>query len=530
MRALLLIIVFSLSTNIISQTWPYGSDANNDVSSAFGARLWGGYNFHEGIDISGSRNTDVTVVKDGLVVHLGSQGQTDENVKVLNDDGYYSLYIHIDQESNLIENQTIVSEGQTIVGTILVDHLHLEYRSEMLDKSTSYHALNDLPYTNVSNTISITDSEIKSDTYGNYVEIQVSSLKSDLDVCFVGITADGSTEEGFSFDEFEIFKENWVDFEDKENCMDEPLDGQNELDNDGRLFNYNNECALQIVTQSFNHNTSVPQLLKFKFYINDDYLDGGWYELSQLTAYVEFWDAQFNQSFSVPVVIISHPVGVEDDIIFYPGVIVGGQLIESIFETNTIYLPGGDAYILNFVDADYSGTYVNSWDNWKCYASYGCGEVLIMNSQSFNIPSLPDGYNWERDGNGNVIARMEIGGTDSDGFHHTASADIKISGVTTNFITSGTLTSNTTWCGDLTITGNIVIPIGKQLTILTNSNITFANNSCMIVEGILVCEYDDNRVSVLDFVSQNSTLKNGIKINPGGFANINVTTQQPHKL
>ncbi|MBU2508742.1 MAG: T9SS type A sorting domain-containing protein, partial [Bacteroidetes bacterium] len=205
-------------------------------------------------------------------------------------------------------------------------------------------------------------------------------------------------------------------------------------------------------------------------------------------------------------------VGVEDGIYFEP--------LLSSYQTNTYYY-SGSAYYRNFIDQAPQGDYIVSWDNWKCYANNGYEDVLIMDSQSFNIPTLPDGFNWERDSNGNVIATMTTGGIDNDGHHHTSSREIKISGVPNNFVTSGTIPVNTTWCGDITITGDIIVPVGKQLTVLLNTHITFTNGSSLIVEGNLVFENHDFRMSVLDFQSQNATLKNGIKVNAGGTANIN---------
>ena len=144
-----------------------------------------------------------------------------------------------------------------------------------------------------------------------------------------------------------------------------------------------------------------------------------------------------------------------------------------------------------------------------------------MDSPNFYIPTLPNGFNWQRDLNGNVIATMIVGGTDNKGYHHVAAREIKISNVPNDFVTSGTIPVNTTWCGNVTITGNIIVPKGKQLTVLLNSHITFLNGSSLIIEGDLVFESHNFKMSVLDFQSPNSNLQNGIKINPGGTVNIN---------
>jgi len=261
MRILLLFLLFSIE--IFAQTWPYSSSADN-VSSAFGSRLYEGYDFHNGIDISGASGIGVTAITAGVVKDIGRLGYSDENVKVTDAYGNTIVYIHINNSVVVGQN---ISEGQ-ILGTIKVDHLHLEARGTWDKNYTAYHPFYELPYSNSSNTISFTDNEIKSDADGSYIEIQVSSLQNDLDVCFVGINAEGFTSDGRFFNQFEIFKENWVDFEDKENCYDEPIYGQEALDNNGRLLNYNNEVKLQIVTQDFNGVSN--QVLKFKFYIIED--------------------------------------------------------------------------------------------------------------------------------------------------------------------------------------------------------------------------------------------------------------------
>lgn len=125
-----------------------------------------------------------------------------------------------------------------------------------------------------------------------------------------------------------------------------------------------------------------------------------------------------------------------------------------------------------------------------------------------------------RDQYGNVIASIRTSGIDNDGHTHYASEVITIGNVPYTFITSGTLTSNTYWCGFVDITGNITVPQNISLNILPGTNVTFNNGSSLIVNGILNAENSDMKIT-LNFVSQNSSTQNGIKVNSGGSANLN---------
>jgi len=181
MKLLLAILIFLFHINVFSQTWPFGSNASS-ITSTFGSRKWEGYDFHHGIDISAVNTTDVKANESGYIRHIGSEGQDDENIKIESDYGYYTVYMHIDVNSNLSLNQH-VDEG-AILGQVLDfgaegnadDHLHLEYRETLFDRSTSYHPLHELPYTNSTNIVTIVDNEIKTDTYGSYIEIEISLL------------------------------------------------------------------------------------------------------------------------------------------------------------------------------------------------------------------------------------------------------------------------------------------------------------------------------------------------------------------
>lgn len=171
------------------------------------------------------------------------------------------------------------------------------------------------------------------------------------------------------------------------------------------------------------------------------------------------------------------PVGIED-------------WIEIILETtqfnvNQMYVGYNSAV---FHDEWPYGDYIVSWGPWKIEAFLFCGKLQVFEyptSYYINIQPLPDGYLWQRDGNGNVLAMISTSGIDNTGYTHYASVPITIGNVPNTFITQGTLTSNTNWRGCVTITGDITVPAGITLTIHPNSLIVFQNNASLIVNGTL---------------------------------------------
>jgi len=92
-------------------------------------------------------------------------------------------------------------------------------------------------------------------------------------------------------------------------------------------------------------------------------------------------------------------------------------------------------FAARFVDSDHSGTVAKSWD-WRLVLFHDKGDVTIvppvkgMISQdplycnwSAKIGTLPQGYNWKRDADGQIIGEVEVGCLDSDPpffYHHAA--------------------------------------------------------------------------------------------------------------
>lgn len=122
------------SANVISSDYT----GELKVTSPYGAERSTGP--HGGIDISAERGTEVTAVKAGKVVKstTGSGARSyGKYVKVQHDDGYYSLYAHLD--SRLVQEDEYVAEGQPIgtvgdTGYATGVHLHFEARNPQDNK------------------------------------------------------------------------------------------------------------------------------------------------------------------------------------------------------------------------------------------------------------------------------------------------------------------------------------------------------------------------------------------------------------
>ncbi|MFH2032209.1 MAG: hypothetical protein ABIJ40_16565 [Bacteroidota bacterium] len=74
--------------------------------------------------------------------------------------------------------------------------------------------------------------------------------------------------------------------------------------------------------------------------------------------------------------------------------------------------------------------------------------------------------------------------------------------------------------GNYDCNSNMTVNSGVTLTIESGANITFENGASLIVNGLLDVNGTSSNKVTFDFIAQNSTLKNGIKINTGGSANI----------
>jgi hypothetical protein len=112
--------------------------------------------------------------------------------------------------------------------------------------------------------------------------------------------------------------------------------------------------------------------------------------------------------------------------------------------TTPINYPGGNVtYVGQFVDADGSGSTANSWD-WSLSFLSDKGTYIVASatglttgdpwqySWTVNVGTLPNGYNWSRNSNGQIMGKVTVGCWDSDGYYHSAEMDISYNDVPPN--------------------------------------------------------------------------------------------------
>ena len=196
------------------------------------------------------------------------------------------------------------------------------------------------------------------------------------------------------------------------------------------------------------------------------------------------------------------PTGIEDYIFIYQ--------YQSTISPNTY----NSDFSANFIDEYPYGNYLIDGIRWKLNALHANGQLEISGGPQY-FSNLPNNYCWQRDLNGNVIGLVTAYGTDNDGVFHESTVNVGITNVPLN-TTSGSLSNNETWCGSITITGDVTVPSGITLTILPGVNLVFQNNSSLIISGNLISNGISYSKTTLDFISQNSSYQNGIKVNPGG--------------
>lgn len=207
--------------------------------------------------------------------------------------------------------------------------------------------------------------------------------------------------------------------------------------------------------------------------------------------------------------LLCFELGVEDELYVYTD--------HELYNVNTTHV--GCQHSTFIDNGPPPSNYITEWYAYNVWASSSCGDILVS-TNGIIIPTLPIGYDWNRDENGYVIANMTRSVIDNNGVLHTGSAQIKIGNVPNTFISSGTLTSDTYWCGTINITGNITVPQNITLNISPGTVVNFNNNSSLVISGTLdAMGFQTNKIT-LDFISPNTSVQNGIKVNAGGNLNV----------
>lgn len=126
---------------------PWASLVNGKarLSSEFGTRkdpFTGRMEFHEGVDLAVKRGTDITAVRDGVVVHSGWKGGYGNTVILSHEDGVETLYAHA-ARTRVVPGQK-VKAGSPIAdagssGRSTGPHVHFEVREHG-------RAVNPMPY------------------------------------------------------------------------------------------------------------------------------------------------------------------------------------------------------------------------------------------------------------------------------------------------------------------------------------------------------------------------------------------------
>lgn len=148
------ITIFSLSNLLFAWTWPLSNSSSQDTFiSAFGPRLLNSYyDFHRGMDLQASLDTDVYTAQTGTVTYSGWYGGETGYLITISDGTHKTAYIHLNECIAVLNQQ--VTEGQQgsqyrialsgDTGCSGYPHLHFEYRTD--SDNDKKHPLQVMPY------------------------------------------------------------------------------------------------------------------------------------------------------------------------------------------------------------------------------------------------------------------------------------------------------------------------------------------------------------------------------------------------
>lgn len=534
-----------------SYSFPLGSNYSiNNITSAYGPRNLGSanypdenynYDFHAAIDIGALIGTNVYSVLDGTIAEINNSNDDNERIIVEYSDSYgtfFICYFHIECNSNLSKGDDVYA-GSTVLGTIRDfsyggDHLDIRYidvptvddinqvtwsnslnPGEFLTNDYYSHFSND-PILLNEDEEELTNSflpSIMEDTETNYSNQQGEFFKIgarvrrgevDLDWMYVFMSAWDSNDRFYT--ELDLLLPSGLEGEDNRNVVEYEArincgDTQSNNDDVGH-----NSQSVGIYPRELGSSDTYHSVY-FRWYINENI----WYNMNEINLEVGIQDIYgiVNDESAVIVNSISLPTCIDcsppDNAPNSP------TLLSANYSTVQ------DATYLEWSSAQ-TGDAAEYFKIYRCPSNrsmtnndaIGISQAMVQNSNNYyfydntagNIPGQEykyavAGVNYEGEGlNSNEL--LETFG------------ELLPAIISSNATLDGHYYSNGT-----TVNSNVIV------TVQDGVDFVFENNSSMIVNGILdIAGVSSNKVT-FDFVSQNTTTKNGIKINHGGSANIN---------
>lgn len=120
-------------------SWGWPTNSGYTITSYYGYRsaiygLYNSTNWHSGIDIAGTGyGSPIYASNNGTIINAGWGGSYGNYVQINHNNGYYSLYAHMDSFANISIGET-VTRGQIIgyigmTGSATGPHLHYEIRT-----------------------------------------------------------------------------------------------------------------------------------------------------------------------------------------------------------------------------------------------------------------------------------------------------------------------------------------------------------------------------------------------------------------
>ena len=156
-RIYLLILTLIFVNLLFSWTWPLSNTSSQDTFiSPFGPRNLDDqgdldYDFHRGMDLQASLDTEVHTAQTGTVVYSDYWGGATGHLITISDGTHKAAYMHLNQRD--VEVNDPVTEGQDEhialsgdTGSLGYPHLHFEYRTD--SDNDQKHPLHVMPYTN----------------------------------------------------------------------------------------------------------------------------------------------------------------------------------------------------------------------------------------------------------------------------------------------------------------------------------------------------------------------------------------------